>query len=555
MRIALSALVIMILLAPGCRQAPQVGLEISLPRELVSTTAWFEVGAFEGARCASLSPMLGDGVPAGWTERVAFRRDVRATPAFGEIPNARHAFGAVARTERCEVIAAGCTELDVGKAKSVKIQLHELEVPSGGCAEGAACRGGRCAPSNDNSDPTVGAGCSLELLGAGPLVSSVRQQGTLLSAPAIAVTPTGFLITYREVEPSATTRIVLQSIDLGGGALAPVRPLLPGRCGSDDEVDGVGLVLNGRQGMAALARPACDGTPALELLNFEVTTDADDPGRPVVGDFRVSGTLEAVSLSSARAAAGRRGGGLLVFAQGGAGRIVTLSSEAGVADPVGSFGASAGITDAWVTTSDKVVALLAAGRSAPDPEPGPEDEPDETRTLRLVMAPVDTPADAFDAATDKPVAPIVFPGAWGSLAAAGERVIVLSHSPGSGDPVTYRAFDLGASAPRETSGIYVEDAKPVLAGDVAIAGDRAFFATLQERAVELLVYGSVSTTPTPLASRALGREGRVSGLERVRDGRVAVAATDTRVAVAWTTAQELTDNDPAGGYAVFACSD
>jgi hypothetical protein len=42
-------------------------------------------------------------------------------------------------------------------------------------------------------------------------------------------------------------------------------------------------------------------------------------------------------------------------------------------------------------------------------------------------------------------------------------------------------------------------------------------------------------------------------LKDVRNGRIAVAATDTRVALVWLTARQLTANDPSGGYAVFAC--
>jgi hypothetical protein len=35
---------------------------------------------------------------------------------------------------------------------------------------------------------------------------------------------------------------------------------------------------------------------------------------------------------------------------------------------------------------------------------------------------------------------------------------------------------------------------------------------------------------------------------------VAVAATASRIAVVWTTAKVLTNNDSTGGYAVFACT-
>ena len=34
---------------------------------------------------------------------------------------------------------------------------------------------------------------------------------------------------------------------------------------------------------------------------------------------------------------------------------------------------------------------------------------------------------------------------------------------------------------------------------------------------------------------------------------IAVAASDTRVAVAWVTGRTLGPDDPVGGYAIFAC--
>ena len=165
-----------------------------------------------------------------------------------------------------------------------------------------------------------------------------------------------------------------------------------------------------------------------------------------------------------------------------------------------------------------------------------------------------TPVEAINAAEGTPREPIVFPGGWASIAALGGRVIVLSEGSGPGRSVTYRAFDLNRDSPADTSGFSVEGSGNVTAGDVTILGNRAYFAALKQGAIGLHVYDNASTTLTPLRSVSFGREPRISAINTVRDGRVSVAATDSRVAVVWTTAKVLTNNDPAGGYAVFGCT-
>jgi len=214
----------------ACKGNRQVGLNITVPADLVDTTAWFEIGAFRDGSCDSLLPLLGNGVPQGATSRVAFRRDDTATPVFGDIPNAKYAFAAVARDETCGVLATGCQEYDVNKVDTVAITLSaSTDSTLGKCPEGASCQAAKCVPANDNSDPSVGANCSLELIGAGPLAAPVGGQGTLVSAPAIVPTTTGFTIAYREIDPNggSEAKLTILPIDLGGGALQPERPGLP----------------------------------------------------------------------------------------------------------------------------------------------------------------------------------------------------------------------------------------------------------------------------------------------------------------------------------------
>jgi hypothetical protein len=160
---------------------------------------------------------------------------------------------------------------------------------------------------------------------------------------------------------------------------------------------------------------------------------------------------------------------------------------------------------------------------------------------------------------DDPTKPLTFPGKFGALAATGGRVIVVTGTEGLGRSVTYHAFDMGKDQEADSSGFTVDQPtstskSKVTAADVTILGNRAYMVGLQEGQIGLQVYDNATTQLTPLRSVMFSRQTRISGISTVRDGSVAVAASDTRVAVVWTTAKVLGQNDAAGGYAVFACT-
>jgi len=557
---ALAALIVVVALGAACKGKPEVSLDIALPSELVGDTVWFEIGAFPDSSCAALKPMLLNGVPDGAAQRVAFRRDDPASPTVGDLATGKYAFAAVAKDTECAILATGCVEAEMGSDDKVAIDLTATEGPTGKCGDGASCQAARCVPANDNANASVGSQCSLELLGAGPLANPVGGGGTLVSAPAIAATPSGFVIVYREIDPNgASARVTVLPIDPAGGALDPTRPLLKGRCANSDETDGVGLVMNGGDGQIVLARSACGGKPGLEVLSFsskpEVTIDTN---------FRSSDspTAQKLTLAGAHVAATRTGGNVLAFTEDGASRIATIQAGVGVVSPSGSFGASAGVTGAWVAGSDKVLAVLAAtpGGAAPVGDAGAEagggggGGEDTGPVLSLLMVPPTTAPSTFNLSTGTPGPAITFPGIWGAVAALGARVMVVSDGGGPGRSVTYRAFDLGKTAPAETNGFSIEGAGNPTTGDVTMFDNKAFFVALKPGSVSLHVFANASTTPTPLREVLFGKQPRIPGVNTVRDGRVAVAATATRVAVAWTTAKVLTNNDNTGGYAVFACT-
>lgn len=560
----LRGLVLSVAVGMACLGASDLNLEITVPRDLVSKTEWFEVGAYKSSTCKTLKPMLANGLPEGVETRVAFKRADRVGPRFGDIPSGKYAFAAVARDKDCQILARGCVDTDVSDTSNVNIQMDGVETESGKCGAGASCQAGKCVPANNNADPSVGAACSLELLGAGPLLN-VNPTG-FISAPAIAPTNSGFVIVYRQGLVGDSPTVVMLPIDTSGGAYgvdarttdAPNRPVLPVCEGRGEEADGVALLFGGERGVFAVANNCAE--PSFTLANFSVTAGERNlsaiPDPPVL-----TKTGAPLTLAAGHIAARRANNSVIAFTQGGIGKIAYMDTARGVVGgaegKVGQFGGS-GITDAWLSASDRVLALLAAGTGAvprtrtPDGGGGGEDETGQGPSLRLMMLPPETAPESITPASGPTIA---FPGSWGSIATIGTRVLVLSNdTEGPGRSVTYRAFDLGNDSPASIGGFEVEGEGAVTAGDVAIAGNRAFFAVLRDGSIELHAYDSPTVTPSAKSRVVLARESRISGIKTIKNGRVAVAATDSRVAVAWTSTRQLDENTPAGGYAVFACT-
>jgi len=113
---------------------------------------------------------------------------------------------------------------------------------------------------------------------------------------------------------------------------------------------------------------------------------------------------------------------------------------------------------------------------------------------------------------------------------------------------------------KASDGIVVDGAGKVAYADIALVQDRMFFAvekvgtTPNPSIISVYAYAQATTTPALKRRVVLNDDSRIPTLTAVRDGLVAIAASDTRVAVVWTAGKTLTDKDAVGGYAVFACS-
>jgi hypothetical protein len=184
------------------------------------------------------------------------------------------------------------------------------------------------------------------------------------------------------------------------------------------------------------------------------------------------------------------------------------------------------------------------------PGPGPTGS-----TLHLQVV----PAGQIDQLATAPIVSV--PGSFGSIAALGRRLVLVSAGvlPGS---AAFRTFDKGGQLSLPTY-VQTEGSGEVAYTDVAFHQDHFFFAVEKSApngaqngggSISLVAFDKATTAPVPLQKVFLPSDPRVPPMGTVRDGRVAVAASDSRVAVVWAIGRTLTDQEAVGGYALFACT-
>ncbi len=564
----------------ACRKKPNVGVVVDVPSSIADQTKWVEIGAFGGTTCNALASLLPGGIPVeGAAARVAFDR-AGPSPALGDLPKAKYAFAAVGKDVNCGVVAIGCREVDVGIETTVDIPLNPSQ-GAGPCPPGASCVQARCVAGSNNGDPALGADCSMDLVGAGPLGDPLIAAGALTSAPAIAAVANGFLIAYREYDPFGGQAVVtFIKIDNGGGATPGPRTVLPDRCPGGDEGDPLGMSFaqDLSAGLAVVSRAPCAPKPTgIDFLQIDGT------GTVAASGFEGKGTPRRI-LSTAHSLAYDKTGGdfLVAFVEDKKTANVVFASGNRLEQKPGiRFGGNGTMTGAWVASSDGARAFLAAAiggdtsvldagagapvdggdggddgsvDSGPPPPPPPADSGTAGSTLRLQI--LEGTADLATLASTPILA--TFPGTWGSVVAVGQRVIVASDTAGVGKQVAFRIYENGAQ--KTSDGIVVDGSGKVAYADIALVQDRLFFAvekvgTLPNPStISVYAYAQATTTPTLKRRVNLSDDSRIPTLAAVRDGQVAIAASETRVAVVWTAGRSLTDKDAVGGYAVFACS-
>jgi hypothetical protein len=516
-------------LGAQCAGDPNVTCEVNLPASLNGSAQWMEVGVLPGACPASAT--LAGGLPiTGLVTRVAFEKGDTSPPPIGSLKKGAYGFAAVARSADCSVLATGCSAVDVTDARDISITLTATSQPAGACIAGSTCFDARCVPSLGGAD--AGApGCSMTLVAAGPLGDPTGAIPDIASTPAAVATGSGFLIAYREYDPTGgAAQLTVVSVDPSGVLSLGKPTTLPAQCAGQDETDAVGMSYAGGAGLIVSARPACGSQPA----GFD-TLQVDATGAP--GKTAFSSTTAGKPILSAHAVAlTGASSGYLAYASQGQAMVVTLSGLFPQGAPV-AFGGVTTATLAEVAASTQGLALLAGGNLASDAATG---GPGLSLTLGASPSALSTPFD--------------FTGNWGAVALAGTRAIVLSDSSVSAQPVVWHTFDPPAGASSTATFATGAASGPVSGGDVAVQSDLAFFAAEPPGSLAIDVFSHASTTPTLLRAVPLASDPRVPSLTTIRDGRVSLAASPSQVLITWVTGTTLGPDDSVGGWALYACA-
>ncbi len=515
----------------------EVSFSVVTPSGLPDTATWVEVSAIAGG-CPSAEQVVSGSVPGATGAHVAFRLDDAAPPSFGELPKGKYGFLASIRNESCAVVAAGCASAEIPR-DAIRIQTALVTNGSqSGCKSGTSCAFGRCVPSVDPANSAAGRNCSMQLLGAGPLGPPLAPSDIRVSAPTIVASPSGFLIAYREFDATAgVSKYTIVPIDQGGGIGKLGEGTLNNRCAGSDESDGVGLAMGTNGGVLVLARRPCGASPAgIEVYSLDAKGQVGQSGV-------TEGATAEVTLSPTRSVAALSDGSyLLAYRFNGQARIAKLNG-------LGLQGTGTVIadqsSDVWISASTDAIAVLT---SVPTKEETGDAATGDSN-LELTLTSSRTDLSKFPT-------PTRLDGSSGAIAILGGRAYVSRKSDSPGRVADVSAYDLGSSAEAASEAISTTHATGITVHtDVALSKNRAFFAIGQPGSVSVVVYDNATTRPSFLRDIYLPNDSRVpTFVNRYRDGYVSIAATDTHVAVAWTTTQILAGNDVVGGYAVYACS-
>ena len=203
----------------------------------------------------------------------------------GDLAKKKYGFSAVMRDGNCGVVGFGCTPVDLEHHRHITVAVNTpVEPPRGGCASGETCQKGKCVKggvSEGGTDAEVEAdapgdsgppNCKLEVIAAESF-DLPASTGFLYTGPAVAPTPSGFVVMYREVDSGGTLpRGVRMKIADNGTpgdrvnvALTPCTQLI--------DADGVSATWNNKlgAGLMAVSLPACPpaGKPQMHISNFD----------------------------------------------------------------------------------------------------------------------------------------------------------------------------------------------------------------------------------------------------------------------------------------------
>ncbi len=523
----------------SCTKTEDVTFSLALPDDVRDSVLWLEVAAHRVQDCPSLTQMSGGLNRTAAVGRVAFERG-KPAPRMKLEPG-RYAFSATARNTVCEVLATGCTAVDVPGTDEIAINLRTSATRGGKCAAGAACVNAECIPAESDFQ---GGACTLEVVGGGPL-SALSSDGVTATRPSITALSDGFLIGYGQTA-SGTYRVTLQKASFEGSPVPanessplPFLHYVPEpACPGDGESGGVGVAFQSPAATRGwLVIPHGTGCE-----NEFAVTPIDAFGKKIAGESK--GTRRARQTYSLTNHAFALGGYFARVIDGQA-QLSTIDDNGEVAGSIVPVGKGGPHALAWVAASSEAVAVLTQLSAATGGDGGGDEAPE------LVLQATTLPPKPL---TDLPS----LRGHFASLAIESKRAVVV-HTGTATDPVHYALFDIDPPNPQHAGPVEgITKQGTALSADVTTFEGRMYVAAVLSTGISVVAYEGFGLTPKLLKARALEHDSRVEQFmggvfDQLRDGYVSIAAARGRVGVVWITGQRVSAGEVLGGWAVLAC--
>ena len=287
-------------------------------------------------------------------------------------------------------------------------------------------------------------------------------------------------------------------------------------------------------GLAVLSRPPCNGQSGFELLPLDAS------GNVVKRNLFLNNTAPVVALSThALVTAATANHFLLAANVSNNATLLTTDSANATTQTTTAFGTPQ-------DTTARVVRGAALAVEVDGPSVG--DAGISGSVARVYLTTSTTDPTSLGAPVDQVAASI------SALTLLTSRAFLVTNGNGKGEDVSFRGYDLGgATKPAVTGGFSTAKSTTLLALDAGAAQNRLFCALEEQDSVEIAVIdGASSSSPQLLRRVDLASDIRIP--KSAHDGPIAIAATDTNVAITWVEHKgALPDGDPIGGYAVFAC--
>ncbi len=490
---------------------------------------------------------------AGNTDGAVFRSVVpegSGLPEVGTLSARKYAFGVILKDGSCKPIATGCTCANLDDIKKVEINVAAwANCPSSGeCSEAQACTplqastgciapstcvDGRCegepgdGGTGDSSTDGGGGACDLSVVASGDLPMAVTEDANL-SGPAVVATPSGFVIGFREQNPTTTTlQLVLQGVTDAGSAGSPSKIPLSA-CAETPKDVGLAIAFGDGGGVLAASLPDCTGGGAGAAF---VTFDASgaSTGNNSVANSQFSELTLARNHSAAPISGSANDFEFVYRVLTGSGVVVQSATLEGAGFKGGVntanlfMAAPAGFAE--VARTDMVRGLLGQ-------------IPDRAAVVLQVAAPDATALQEIE-----------LPDAtWGALTAWDDRVAAMV--PGA-TGIAYQLTDAtGADLGKGTAG-----SGSVRGGDLAQLGDRLLFLTGGSEKLTIIPHTGANATLTAETPVVFNGAVGTTSLTGFEGDLVSMAAARGQVAVAWVTRSKLSAGEPTGGWAILSCKD